>query len=194
MSGAFAVFNAFLVEVLVKVGLLFVVIAVADFVYQRRNFANEMKMEKFEVKQEYKNTEGDPQIKSKRRQTAQEIAYQEGPATTMKRAQAVVTNPTHLAIAIGYVKEIDPAPYIVAMGEGILAERLISLAKKYNVPIVRNISLAHKLWDEGDLYDFVPESTFAPIAEILRWLSTLQTDAEYEYSEYSNDYSKEIGE
>ena len=80
-----------------------------------------MKMEKFEVKQEYKNTEGDPQIKGKRRQIAQEIAYSEGPAGGVKRAQAVVTNPTHLAIAIGYNKEIDAAPYILAMGEDLLA-------------------------------------------------------------------------
>ena len=76
-----------------------------------------MKMEKFEVKQEYKNTEGDPHIKSKRRQIAQEIAYQEGPSGSVKRAQAVVTNPTHLAIAIGYRQDIDAAPYIVAMGQ-----------------------------------------------------------------------------
>ncbi len=67
-------------EVLVKVGIFFVVIAVADFIYQKHNFAKEMMMEKFEVKQEYKNSEGDPHIKGKRRQIAQEIAYQDGPA------------------------------------------------------------------------------------------------------------------
>ena len=105
ITGALTVFHAFLLEVVVKVGLLFLVIAIADFVYQKKNFAKEMKMEKFEVKQEYKNTEGDPHIKSKRKQIAQEIAYQEGPAADVKRAKAVVTNPTHLAIAIGYEKE-----------------------------------------------------------------------------------------
>ena len=66
-------------EVVIKVGLFFIAVAVADFVYQKDNFAKEMKMEKFEVKQEYKNTEGDPHIKGKRKQIAQEIAYQEGP-------------------------------------------------------------------------------------------------------------------
>ena len=78
------IFNAFLMEVVIKVGLFFVVIAVADFVYQKKTFAKEMKMEKFEVKQEYKNTEGDPHIKGKRRQIAQEIAYQEGPSAALK--------------------------------------------------------------------------------------------------------------
>lgn len=186
MSSALLVFNAFLLEVVIKVGLFFIVIAVADLIYQKRNFAKEMKMEKFEVKQEYKNTEGDPQIKGKRRQLAQEIAYQDSPASVMQRAKAVVTNPTHLAIAIAYDKEIDAAPYILAKAKDGWAERIIKFAEKGNVPVVRNISLAHKLWDSGEVYDYVPEDTYQAIAEILRWLASLQTDAEYQYSEYSS--------
>lgn len=183
MSSALLVFSAFLIEVLIKVGLFFLIVAIADFIYQKKSFANEMKMEKFEVKQEYKNTEGDPMIKGKRKQIAQEIAYQEGPVAGVRHAQAVVTNPTHLAIAIGYRKEIDPAPFILAMGDGLLAERMIKIANEHDVPIVRNIRLAHELWDNGDLYDFVPENTYEAIAEILRWLSSLQTGTPYEYSE-----------
>ena len=114
------VFHAFLMEVVDQSGFFFIVIAVADFIYQKKALLNEMKMEKFEIKQEYKNSEGDPHIKSKRTQIAQEIAYQEGPAGGVKRAQAVVTNPTHLAIAIGYEKEVDAAPYILAMGKDVL--------------------------------------------------------------------------
>ena len=89
ITGALIVFHAFLLEVVIKVGLFFIVIAVADFVYQKMSFAKEMKMEKFEIKQEYKNSEGDPHIKSKRKQIAQEIAYQEGPTGGVRRAQAV---------------------------------------------------------------------------------------------------------
>lgn len=183
ISSALLVFNSFLMEVVIKVGLFFIVVAVADYVYQKRNFATEMKMEKFEVKQEYKNTEGDPQIKGRRRQMAQEIAYQEGPSSIMRRASAVVTNPTHLAVALGYNKEIDPAPYIVAMGQDLLAERMIKIAGEYNIPIVRNIPLAHRLWEEGDLYDFIPEGTYEPVAEILRWLASLQAGEEVEQPE-----------
>ena len=178
ISGAMMVFNAFLIEVLEKVGLLFVVIAVADYVFQRRNFAKEMMMEKFEVKQEFKNTEGSPEIKSKRRQIAQEIAYQEGPGSGVRRAQAVVTNPTHLAIAIGYNKDVDAAPYILAMGSEELAARIIKLAEEYNVPIMRNVPLAHKLWEEAETYEYVPEDTYEAIAEILRWVASLQMEAE----------------
>lgn len=183
ISTALLVFSSFLIEVLIKVGLFFVIVAVADFIYQKRSFATEMKMEKFEVKQEYKNTEGDPMIKSKRKQIAQEIAYQEGPTAGVRHAQAVVTNPTHLAIAIGYRKEIDPAPFILGLGEGVLAERMIKVANDCEVPIVRNIRLAHELWENGDLYEFVPESTYEAIAEILRWLSSLKAGTPYEYSE-----------
>lgn len=178
ISGALIVFHAFLVEVVIKVGLFFIIVAVADFVYQKKNFAKEMKMEKFEVKQEYKNTEGDPQIKGKRKQIAQEIAYQEGPAAGVQRAQAVVTNPTHLAIAIGYKKDVDAAPYVLAMGKDHVAILIIKEAEKYNIPIMRNIELAHKLWDESDLYEFVPEDTYEAVAEILRWIASLQEETE----------------
>jgi type III secretion protein U len=176
--GSLSVFNAFLLEVMIKVGLFFIVIAVADFIYQKKSFANEMKMEKFEVKQEFKNSEGDPHIKSKRRQFAQEIAYQDGPAGGIKRAQAVITNPTHLAIAIGYDSEIDLAPYIIAMGQNTLAERMIKLAEKYDIPVLRNIPLAHTLWDEGDVYEYVPETTYEALAEILRWVASLKDGTE----------------
>lgn len=181
ISSSLVIFNAFLMEVVIKVGLFFIVVAVADFVYQRKNFASEMKMEKFEVKQEYKNTEGDPLIKSKRRQVAQEIAYSDGPAAGVKRAQAVVTNPTHLAIAISYNKEIDAAPYVVALGQDLLAERIIKIAEENDIPVVRNIKLAHRLWDNGELYEFVPEDTYEAIANILRWIASLSTETPYEY-------------
>jgi type III secretion protein U len=178
ISGALMIFNAFLVEVIVKVGLFFLVIAVADFIYQKRTFAKEMKMEKFEIKQEYKNSEGDPHIKSKRKQIAQEIAYQEGPSAAVQKAQAVVTNPTHLAIVIGYKEEIDAAPYILLMGKDYLAAQIVKLAEKFDVPIMRNIPLAHKLWDEGDIYEFVPEETYEAIAEVLRWVKSLKDEIE----------------
>jgi len=173
ITGALAIFYLFLVEVLIKVGLFFIVIAVADFAYQKKSFSNEMKMEKFEIKQEYKNTEGDPQIKGKRRQIAQEIAYQDGPSGGVKKAQAVITNPTHLAVAIGFDKDVDPAPYIVAMGKDGLAERMIKVAMEYEVPVLRNIPLAHTLWDEGELNSYVPEETYEALAEVLRWVASL---------------------
>jgi type III secretion protein U len=178
ISGALIVFHAFLMEVMIKVGIFFLIVAIADFIYQKKTFAKEMMMEKFEIKQEYKNSEGDPHIKSKRKQIAQEIAYQEGPSGGIKRAQAIVTNPTHLAIAIGYEKEVDAAPYILAMGKDALAERMIKIAEQYDIPVLRNIPLAHTLWDEGEIYEYVPEETYEALAEILRWVSSLKDGTE----------------
>lgn len=174
IEGAFLVFKAFLMEVLIKVGIFFIVVAILDFAYQKFTFAKEMMMEKFEIKQEYKDTEGDPLIKGKRRQIAQEIAYSSGPAAAVQQARAVVTNPTHLAIAVGYNKDIDLAPYILAMGEGPLAERIIFFAEKYGVPIVQNIPLAHKLWEEGEIYEYISEENYEAMAEVLRWVSQLE--------------------
>jgi len=173
---AFALYAVFLKEVIIKVGIFFIVIAVADLAYQRHTFEKEMKMEKFEVKQEYKDSEGDPHIKSKRKQIAQEIAYQEGPAGGAARAKAVVTNPTHLAIALDYEKQLDPCPFVIAMGQGILAEQIIMIAEKNKVPIIRNIPLAHRLWEDGKLYEYIPEQTYEPVAEILRWIAALAED------------------
>ena len=184
MSGALMIFHAFLMEVVVKVGLFFIGVAVLDFAYQKKDFAKEMKMEKFEVKQEYKNSEGDPQIKSRRRQIAQEIAYQEGPSGAVKKAQAIVTNPTHLAIAVAYQRELDSAPYIVAMGENLNAQRIIKIAEENDIPVVRNIKLAHNLWENGEVYEYVPEDTYQAIAQILRWINSLQSDAPIQYSEF----------
>lgn len=169
------VFNDFLVQVIIRVGIFFFLIAVADLIYQKKNFASEMKMEKHEVKQEYKDTEGDPHIKGKRKQIAQEIAYQEGPSST-KRAKAVITNPVHLAIALSYQQDTERAPKILAMGKGPVAEQIIKLAVDYNVPIMRNVALAQTLFEKGELYQHIPEETFEAVAEILRWLEGLENN------------------
>lgn len=176
LEGALLIFKTFLMEVVIKVGIFFLVVAVLDFAYQKYNFGKEMMMEKFEVKQEYKNTEGDPQIKSKRKQAQQEIAYSDGPAAAIQKAAAIVTNPVQLAVAIGYNKEIDAAPYILVMGEGVLAERIVHFAKMSEVPIVRNIELAHKLWLEGEIFEYIPEDTYEAMAEILRWINSLENE------------------
>lgn len=187
MADSLMIFNAFMMEVVTKVGLFFLVVAVADFAYQKKNFASEMKMEKFEVKQEYKNSEGDPHIKSKRKQIAQEIAYSDGPAAGVKKSQAIVTNPTHLAIAIAYDRELDAAPFVMAKGKDMLAQRMIKLAEEYDIPVVRNIKLAHTLWDHSELYNYVPEDTYEALAEILRWIATLKSEDAFDYSDQEDD-------
>jgi len=171
------VFEKILVKVIIWTGIFFILIAVGDLIYQRMNFAKEMKMEKFEVKQEYKDTEGNPEIKSKRRQIAQEIAYDEG-TRSVRRAKAVVTNPTHIAVAIGYEPKKYAAPWIIAMGIGGRAEQIIREADKYQIPIMRNVPLAHQLLDEGEVNKFVPESAYEAIGEVLLYVESLRVSEE----------------
>jgi type III secretion protein U len=171
--GSAIVFSDFLLKVIIRVGIFFIAIAIFDLIFQKKNFAKEMKMEKFEVKQEHKDTEGDPHIKSRRRQIAQEIAYQEGPSAT-KRAKAVITNPTHLAIAVEYDEKEEPAPKIVTMGRDIVADMIIKIAMEHNVPIMRNVPLAHTLFQKGKIGDYIPEETYQAVAEVLKWLEQLE--------------------
>lgn len=173
--GSALIFNYFLVKVVVRVGLFFIAIAIFDVVYQKMNFAKEMKMEKFEVKQEYKDTEGDPHIKGRRRQIGQEIAYEEGSVKNVKKAKAVITNPTHFATAFEY-KENMPAPIILVKGSGKIAERIIREAETHMVPIVRNVPLAQTLFNKGRVGRYIPRETYESVAEVLKWLASLERE------------------
>ncbi|MGR3973397.1 MAG: type III secretion system export apparatus subunit SctU [Candidatus Rhabdochlamydia sp.] len=177
LLGAAQVFYNFLFRVLIRIGIFFIIIAIFDLAFQRYNFAKEMKMEKFEVKQEYKDTEGDPHIKGKRRQVAQEIAYQDGPSSA-KRARAIVTNPIHIAVAIDYLEEKEPAPRIITMGQGIIADQIIRFAQEAHIPIMRNVPLAQRLFKEGKIGSFIPENTYEEVADILRWIKRLEEKEE----------------
>lgn len=169
------VFKKIMFKVIVWVGIYFLLISVADLVYQRHNFSKEMKMEKFEVKQEYKDTEGNPEIKNKRRNLAQEIAYDQG-TTQIRRAKAVVTNPHDIAIAIGYEPEKYKAPWIIAIGTEKNALAIIIMAEKYNIPIMRNVPLAHQLLEKGEVNKFIPEDTYEAIGEILLYVASLRLE------------------
>jgi len=181
IMGSAIIFSEFLVKVAVRVGIFFLTIAIFDLVFQKKNFAKEMKMEKFEVKQEMKDTEGNPEIKGKRRQVQQEIAYQEGPQAT-RRARAVVTNPIHVAVALAYDAEEDPAPKIVIMGKGVTAENIVKVALEENIPIMRNVPLAQELYNKGRIGQYIPEETYEAIAEVLKWLDQLEAQVAPEYN------------
>ncbi len=163
----------FLISATIQVGIFFLLIAFFDLFFQRQQFAKEMKMEKFEVRQEYKDTEGDPMIKGKRREMAREIAYQDGPRAA-KRARAIITNPTHIAVAIKYAPEEEPAPIILTMGTGYLAEQIIKIGLENKIPIMRNIELARELYTKGTISQYIPEDTYEAVAEILKWIKSLE--------------------
>lgn len=175
VMGSAIVFSNFLIKVVIRVGIFFLAIAIFDLVFQKKNFAKEMKMEKFEVKQEFKDTEGDPHMKSKRKQVAQELAYQEGPSA-VKRAKAVITNPIHIAVAIEYNADKEAAPRIVTMGRGIMADLITKAALEYHIPIMRNVPLAQTLFEKGKISEYIPEETYQAVSEILKWLTAIEAE------------------
>jgi type III secretion protein U len=171
------VVSDFLIAATIRVGVFFLLIALFDLFFQRQQFAKEMKMEKFEVRQEYKDTEGDPMIKGKRRELFREIAYQEGPRAA-GRARAIITNPTHIAVALKYAPPEDPAPIILTMGVGYLAEQIIKIGLENKIPIMRNVELARELYTKGTISQYIPEDTYEAVAEILKWVQSLEEHPE----------------
>jgi type III secretion protein U len=167
----------FLIAATVQVGIFFLMIALFDLFFQKQQFAKEMKMEKFEVRQEYKDTEGDPMIKGKRREMFREIAYQEGPRAA-KRARTIITNPTHIAVALHYTPPEEPAPIILTMGAGPIAEQIIKIGLENKIPIMRNVELARELYTKGTISQYIPEDTYKAVGEILKWVETLEKQPE----------------
>ena len=171
--GAANVVHEFLFTAALRVGIFFVLVGLFDLFFQRKNFSKEMKMEKFEIKQEYKDTEGDPMIKGKRKELFREIAYQEGPRSA-RNAKTIITNPTHIAVAIRYDPPEEVAPMIVTMGSGHIADQIIKIGLENNVPIMRNVDLARELYSKGSISDYIPEDTYEAVAEILKWIESLE--------------------
>lgn len=151
----------------------YMVVAIADIFFQKRDHMKKLMMTKSEVKREYKEMEGDPQIKGKRRQLHREMIEQ-GPSQRTRRSTALITNPTHLAIAIYYQEEIAPLPVVLAKGEGKLAEEMMEIARSEGIPIMRNVPLAHALMNTAELMQYVPSELLEPVAEVLRWVYELK--------------------
>ncbi|MDR2738163.1 MAG: type III secretion system export apparatus subunit SctU [Puniceicoccales bacterium] len=149
----------------------YVVVACVDFIFQKRDFMNKMKMSKDEVKREYKEMEGDPQIKGKRKQLHREMVEQDAPRKT-KQSSVLITNPQHIAVAVYYnmKNKGTSLPIILATGQGQVAEDMIRVARENNIPIMRNVPLAHSLMDVGEVMTFIPTELIEPVAEVLRWV------------------------
>jgi type III secretion protein U len=175
--GSAMVVSDFLFTAAIRVGIFFLVVALFDLAFQKKNFAKEMKMEKFEVKQEYKDTEGDPMVKGRRREMFREIAYQEGPRAA-RRARAIITNPTHIAVALKYNPDEEPAPIILTMGAGAIADQIIKIGVENKIPIMRNVELARELYSKGKISDYIPEDSYQAVAEILKWIKSLEENPE----------------
>lgn len=156
-----------------RISLIFVIIGFADLLYQKVRFKKEMKMTKQEVKDEYKNSEGDPQIKSKIRAKMREVS-QRRMMQALPKADVVITNPTHLAAAIKYDKNEAEAPILLAKGADFLAQKIKEIAKEHNIEIVENKPLARMLYYNVEVGAEIPPELYQMTAEVLAYVYGLK--------------------
>jgi type III secretion protein U len=150
-------------------GGAFVAVAVLDYILQKKMYIKDQMMTKDEVKREYKEMEGDPHIKGQRRQLHQEMAMNDD-LGKVRKSSVLVTNPTHVAVALYYEEGKTPLPLVTARGEGAQARRMMRAAEEAGVPIMRNVPLARGLFEEARVDNYIPSEFIEPAAEVIRWL------------------------
>lgn len=173
LNAAIVQIGTLVINIGIRISLYYMLIAAADFVYQKMKFKKDMKMTKQEVKDEYKNQEGDPQIKSKQRQRMME-ASRRRMMQQLPEADVVITNPTHYAVAIKYDPALYDAPYVLAKGADYLAQRIKDTAKEHHIEIVENKPLARMLYANVDVGSVVPPELYQAVAEVLAFVYHLQ--------------------
>jgi flagellar biosynthesis protein FlhB len=160
-------------KIFIWVILIMIIVAIMDYSYQKWQFEKDLRMTKQEVKEEFKETEGDPQVKSRIRsiqiQTARRRMMQQVPSSDV-----VVTNPTHLAVAIKYDPLATAAPIVVAKGAGHIAERIKALASEHHIPVVENKELARNLYKLIEVGEQIPSEFFRAVAELLAYVYKLK--------------------
>jgi flagellar biosynthetic protein FlhB len=149
--------------------MVFVGVAIFDFVYQMFDYNKKLKMDKQEVKDEYKQMEGDPQVKGQRRNMARQMSMNRMMAA-VPEADVIVRNPTHFAVALKYDMDLDTAPIVVAKGQDYLALKIVEVGEKNGVPIKENKPLARGLYEMVEINDTIPAELYKAVAELLAWV------------------------
>ena len=170
---ALVVIGNLIINIGIKISVSFLVIAAVDYIYQKRKFVEDMKMTKQELKDEYKNSEGDPQIKGKIKARMRE-ASQKRMMQELPNADVVITNPTHLAVALKYDRDSASAPVVIAKGADYLAERIKSVARENQIEIVENKPVARMLYYNVELEQEIPSELYQAVAEILAYVYGLK--------------------
>ncbi|KAB3535866.1 flagellar biosynthesis protein FlhB [Alkaliphilus pronyensis] len=153
----------------ITAGIVLVFLAIMDYLYQRYEHEKSLKMTKQEIKEEFKQTEGNPQIKSKIKEKQRQMSMRRM-MQDIPKADVIITNPTHFAIAIKYNNMEDQAPKVLAKGQDLVAHRIRELASSHEIPIVENKPLARSLYNQVDIGDFIPPDLYQAVAEVLAYV------------------------
>lgn len=160
-------------NVVIRCAILMFVIGVFDFAYKKRKNKKELMMSKQEIKEEYKQSEGDPQLKAKIKEKQRAFAMgrmmQEVP-----KADVIITNPTHFAVALKYDTQLGEAPVVVAKGQDLIAQNIKKIANEHEVPIVENKPLAQTLYKTVDIGGYIPADLYEAVAEVLAYVYSLK--------------------
>lgn len=173
LSQAIEIIGDTIINIGIRISAFFMVIAAADFAFQKWKFHQDMKMTKQEVKDEYKNSEGDPKIKSQQRARMQQ-ASRRRMMQELPNADVVITNPTHLAVAILYDKSTHEAPVVIAKGADYLAQKIKDVAKENSIEIVENKPLARMLYHNVEIGAEIPQELYQMVAEVLAYVYNLK--------------------
>lgn len=173
LNSAIGLVGEIVIDLGIRIAAVYMVIAFLDFAYQKWKFKQDMMMTKQEVKDEYKNQEGDPQIKGKQKQRMREASMRRM-MQQLPEADVVITNPTHYAVAIKYDPEQYDAPFVLAKGQDYLAQRIKEIAKENDVEIVENKPLARMLYANVEIGGLVPPELYQAVAEVLAFVYHLK--------------------
>jgi len=150
-----------------KLGLMLLIVALLDFVYVRWEFGKKMRMSRRELKEEVKRREGDPHVRAKIKELQRETVKRSKGMNRVPDADVLITNPTHYAVALRYQRGVMAAPVVIAKGAGELALQMRKLAAGHDVPIVERPAIARQLFSDVDIDQFIPESMYEPVAQVL---------------------------
>ena len=165
LSQAIGLVGDIIIDTGIRISLVYIVVGIADYIFQRHKFNEDMKMTKKEIKDEYKDVEGDPQIKGQQKQRMRE-ASQRRMIQDVPKADVVITNPTHFAVSMKYDREVNDAPQVTAKGEDAVALQMRRIAAEAGVPIVENRPLARSLYAETEVGDIIPDKYLSVLANV----------------------------
>ncbi|MDZ4755853.1 MAG: flagellar biosynthesis protein FlhB [Phycisphaerae bacterium] len=166
-----------LFELAIKIAAVLLILGLADFAFQKWKHLREMRMTKQQIKDEYKQSEGDPEVKRRRHQIQRQIAMQRI-QSSVPQADVIVTNPEHLSIAIQYDADLMHAPRVVAKGADHLALRIRQIAKVHSIPIIERRPLARALYKQVQVGQEIPPDHYKAVAEVLAFIYRLDGAAE----------------
>ena len=162
-------------RIAIRVGLFYILIAILDYFYRRWEYMRNLKMTKQEVKEEYKRLEGDPLIKQRMRELQRQVAYQRM-MSAVPQADVVVTNPTHIAVALKYNQSKMKAPLVLAKGERKVAEEIRRIAEAHEISVIQNEPLARSIYRTTRINQEVPPELYQSVAEVLAYIYKIKRD------------------